>query len=193
MGRDNTSESPEIDQKRSRPARGPRCVVIRGSAIRIDRAGGARRLLKQAPPRRGREFPRAKISGIRILCPAPHPCRSEAAGAGRGGSAARAGHLAAAGRHRARDVAPRRADGRGARCRSGAGTGGGGGGIQPEEREKIAGGRVANRRRRSGREGAGRREKRRGGEGPFVSIFIIFSFCFFRSTRIYDLIPWLWD
>lgn len=44
-----------------------------------------------------RTLPRAKIPGIRFLRRAPHPCRSEAAGAGRDGSAARAGHLAAGG------------------------------------------------------------------------------------------------
>jgi len=130
-----------------------------------------------------RTLPRAKIPGIRFLRRAPHPCRREAAGAGRDGSAARAGHLAAGGatghessphavrsREKRSLVAPRCGDWRRRRNP----TGGAGEDRRPRVGWRIGGGGAGGRERRSG----GRREKRRGGAVRFYFYYFWLLFFF---------------
>lgn len=140
--------SSEIGQKRSRAARGAHCIGIRGSASRIGRATGARRLLIEAPPRSTEEGPRTPPrKDPRCQNPTSRPAPVSQRGSG-GGAAA----------PRAPGIWRQRQRARSARCgpvRSG------------EERSPVARGRATpeaeESNRRSGRRSQTSAEEREGG------------------------------
>lgn len=167
--------SSDIGQKRSRAARGAHCIGIRGSASRIGRATGARRLLIEAPPRSTEEGPRTPPrKDPRCQNPTSRPAPVSQRGSGGGAAAPRAPGIWRQ-RQRARP----------ARCgpvRSG------------EERSPVARGRATpeeeESNRRSGRRSQTSAEEREGGsagvggerkKGEFVSIFIILAAALFCS------------